>query len=106
MPRTEARGDQRGGKLESGLDADLDRTIIAIAELVVADDRHEGAENLEGTVEIDAGFEGVGEPGLGIPPKLKTAAAVVALDIEGPRIIIIYIKLLPDGAHSAADKRP
>ena len=104
MPRTEARGDQRGGKLESGLDADLDRAIIAIAELVVADDRHEGAENLEGTVKIDAGFEGVGEPGLGIPPKLKTAAAVVALDIRSREVKIVHIQLLPDCPDASPDK--
>ena len=88
------------------MNADFDRKVISIAKLVVADDRHKGAQYLERPVEIDARLERIGESDLGIPAKLEGAAAIVALDIERTGIIVIHVELLPDGTNSAADKRP
>ena len=87
------------------MNADFDRKVISIAELVVADHRHEGTEHLEGPIEINAGFDRVGQPDLGIPSELKGATAVVALNIERTKIIIINVELLPDRSYSAANKR-
>jgi len=104
LPRAEARGDQPGGELEAGLDADFEGEVVGVFELVVADDRHEGAQHLESTIEIQPRLHGVRQSDLGIPPELKGAAAVVALDVECVDVVIIDIQLLPDGSNTATDK--
>ena len=104
MPRAEARGDQPGGELEAGLDADFEGEVVGVFELVVADDRHEGAHHLEGAIEIQTRFHRVGQSEFGVPAELKGAAAVVALDIRSTVIKIIHVQLLPNGADTATDK--
>ena len=104
MPRAEARGDQPGGELEAGLDANFEGEVVGVFELVVADDRHEGAHHLEGAIEIQTRFHRVGQPELCVPTELKGAAAVVALDVECVDVVIIDIQLLPDGSNTATDK--
>lgn len=106
MPRTEARGDQRGGKLEAGLDADFEGEIVGVFKLVIADDWHEGTEHFKGSVKVEARFDGVGEPNLSVPTKLEGTTAVVALNIQWSSVVIIYIKLLPDCANASSDERP
>ena len=104
MSWAQARGDQPGGELKAGLDTDFHGEIVSVLELVVTDDWHEGAEHLEGAVEIHPRFDGIGQSHLGIPTKLEGAAAVVALNIFIDEIVIIYIQLLPDRTDSASDE--
>ena len=104
MPRAEARGDQPGGELEAGLDADFEGEVVRVFELVVADDGHEGTHHLEGAIEIQTRFHGVGQSELRVPTELKGAAAVVSLDIRSTVIKIIHVQLLPNGADTATDK--
>ena len=91
MSRAEARGNQPGGELKAGLDADFDGEVVAVFELVVADDRHEGTHHLEGPVEIHPRLHGVGETDLGVPAKLEGTAAVVALDVRVGEIVVIDV---------------
>ena len=81
MSRAEARGDQSGGKLEAGLDADFHGEVVGVLKLIVADDRHKGAEHFKGAVEIKSWFDSVGCPDLSIPTELEAAPAVVSLYI-------------------------
>ena len=105
MPRAQARGDQPRGKLKAGLDADFNCEVVRVFELIVANDWHEGAEHLEGAIEIQARFDGVGQADLRIPAELECAPAVVPLDIKRAGVIIVYIKLLPNRTHASADER-
>ena len=86
------------------MDTNLDREVVSVFKLVITDHRHEGAEHLEGAVEIHPRFDGIGQSHLGIPTKLEGAAAVVALNIFIDEIVIIYIQLLPDRTDSASDE--
>ena len=106
MSWAEARRDQPGGKLEAGLDADFDREVVRVFELIVSDDRHEGAEHFESAIEIQPRFHGVGKPCLGVPTELKGTSAIITLNIKWSRVVIIYIQLLPDSPYTASYKRP
>ena len=105
MSRAEARRDQSGGKLEAGLDADFDREVVRVFELIVSDDRHEGAEHFKGAVEIKSWFDRVGCPDLGILTELEGTSAVVTLYVQGINVIIIHVELLPNGADASSYKR-
>ena len=105
MSRAEARGDQFGGKLETRLDTNFDGEIVGVLKLVVADDGHEGAEHLEGTIEIQTRLNRVRQARLGVPAKLEGTAAVVAQNIKWSCIVIIHIQLLPDRTDATAYER-
>ena len=104
MSRAEARGDQSGGELEAGLDADHHPQIIARLKLVVANDGLDGTDHLEGGIEIQRGVDRIGKPQLGVPAKLEAAPGISPLQIQRPGVEGVHIELLPDGTKAGAEK--